>query len=154
MQDISNTVIPLSIKKAMDSVYYTGIQFLTDKLQQLVVEWKDISLLARTHGQPVSSTRLGREFQVSAIRIETQLQGLRAAPYAAKLKEAAGNYSAHKVAHPSIDWKVFGMHFVEKVLGSHHSSPTIQIEHYDHLAVLLDVLKCTNMISIDLNRNI
>ncbi len=153
-QDINNTAIPLSIKEAMSGVYYTEIQFLIDKLQQLVAEWKDIPLLARTHGQPASPTRLGKEFQVFVTRIEAQLQSLRAVPYAAKFGGATGNYNAHKVAYPSIDWKAFGTHFVEKVLGLHHSFPTTQIEHYDHLAALFDALKRINTILIDLNRDI
>ena len=153
-QDINNTAIPLSIKEAMSAVYYTEIQSLIDKLQQLVAEWKDIPLLARTHGQPASPTRLGKEFQVFVTRIEAQLQSLRAVPYAAKFGGATGNYNAHKVAYPSIDWKGFGTHFVEKVLGLHHSFPTTQIEHYDHLAALFDALKRINTILIDLNRDI
>ena len=153
-QDINNTAIPLSIKEAMSVVYYTEIQSLIDKLRQLVAEWKDIPLLARTHGQPASPTRLGKEFQVFVTRIEAQLQSLRTVPYAAKFGGATGNYNAHKVAYPSIDWKVFGTHFVEKVLGLHHSFPTTQIEHYDYLAALFDALKRINTILIDLNRDI
>ena len=153
-QDINNTAIPLSIKEAVQQVYLPALEQLLSKLRSLVTQWKDIPLLARTHGQPASPTRLGKEFEVFVVRIEQQLQTLIAVPYAAKFGGATGNYNAHKVAYPNIDWKAFGTRFVEEILGLHHSFPTTQIEHYDHLASLFDALKRINTILIDLNRDV
>ena len=153
-QDINNTAIPLSIKEAVQQVYLPALEQLLSKLRSLVTQWKDIPLLARTHGQPASPTRLGKEFEVFVVRIEQQLQTLIAVPYAAKFGGATGNYNAHKVAYPNIDWKAFGTRFVEEILVLHHSFPTTQIEHYDHLAALFDALKRINTILIDLNRDI
>jgi len=153
-QDINNTAIPLSIKEAVQQVYLPALEQLLSKLRSLVVQWKDVPLLARTHGQPASPTRLGKEFEVFVVRIEQQLQTLIAVPYAAKFGGATGNYNAHKVAYPNIDWKAFGTRFVEEILVLHHSFPTTQIEHYDHLAALFDALKRINTILIDLNRDI
>ena len=153
-QDINNTAIPLSIKEAVQQVYLPALEQLLGKLRSLVVQWKDVPLLARTHGQPASPTRLGKEFEVFVVRIEQQLQTLIAVPYAAKFGGATGNYNAHKVAYPNIDWKAFGTRFVEEILVLHHSFPTTQIEHYDHLAALFDALKRINTILIDLNRDV
>ena len=153
-QDINNTAIPLSIKEAVQQVYLPALEQLLGKLRSLVVQWEDVPLLARTHGQPASPTRLGKEFEVFVVRIEQQLQTLIAVPYAAKFGGATGNYNAHKVAYPNIDWKAFGTRFVEEILVLHHSFPTTQIEHYDHLAALFDALKRINTILIDLNRDI
>ena len=153
-QDINNTAIPLSIKEAVQQVYLPDLEQLLSKLRNLVVQWKDVPLLARTHGQPASPTRLGKEFEVFVVRMEQQLQNLIAVPYAAKFGGATGNYNAHKVAYPNIDWKAFGTRFVEEILVLHHSFPTTQIEHYDHLASLFDALKRINTILIDLNRDI
>jgi len=153
-QDINNTAIPLSIKEAVQQVYLPALEQLLGKLRSLVVQWKDVPLLARTHGQPASPTRLGKEFEVFVVRMEQQLQTLIAVPYAAKFGGATGNYNAHKVAYPNIDWKAFGTRFVEEILVLHHSFPTTQIEHYDHLAALFDALKRINTILIDLNRDI
>ena len=153
-QDINNTAIPLSIKEAVQQVYLPALEQLLSKLRSLVTQWKDVPLLARTHGQPASPTRLGKEFEVFVVRIEQQLQTLIAVPYAAKFGGATGNYNAHKVAYPNIDWKAFGTRFVEEILVLHHSFPTTQIEHYDHLAALFDALKRINTILIDLNRDI
>ncbi len=153
-QDINNTAIPLSIKEAVQQVYLPDLEQLLSKLRNLVVQWKDVPLLARTHGQPASPTRLGKEFEVFVVRMEQQLQTLIAVPYAAKFGGATGNYNAHKVAYPNIDWKAFGTRFVEEILVLHHSFPTTQIEHYDHLAALFDALKRINTILIDLNRDI
>ena len=153
-QDINNTAIPLSIKEAVQQVYLPDLEQLLSKLRSLVTQWKDIPLLARTHGQPASPTRLGKEFEVFVVRIEQQLQTLIAVPYAAKFGGATGNYNAHKVAYPNIDWKAFGTRFVEEILVLHHSFPTTQIEHYDHLAALFDALKRINTILIDLNRDV
>ena len=153
-QDINNTAIPLSIKEAVQQVYLPALEQLLGKLRSLVTQWKDVPLLARTHGQPASPTRLGKEFEVFVVRMEQQLQTLIAVPYAAKFGGATGNYNAHKVAYPNIDWKAFGTRFVEEILVLHHSFPTTQIEHYDHLAALFDALKRINTILIDLNRDI
>lgn len=153
-QDINNTAIPLSIKEAVQQVYLPALEQLLSKLRSLVVQWKEVPLLARTHGQPASPTRLGKEFEVFVVRMEQQLQTLIAVPYAAKFGGATGNYNAHKVAYPNINWKAFGTRFVEEILVLHHSFPTTQIEHYDHLAALFDALKRINTILIDLNRDI
>lgn len=153
-QDINNTAIPLSIKEAVQQVYLPALEQLLSKLRSLVAQWKEVPLLARTHGQPASPTRLGKEFEVFVVRMEQQLQTLIAVPYAAKFGGATGNYNAHKVAYPNIDWKAFGTRFVEEILVLYHSFPTTQIEHYDYLAALFDALKRINTILIDLNRDI
>ncbi|MDC9721567.1 MAG: adenylosuccinate lyase [Urechidicola sp.] len=153
-QDINNTAIPLSLKEALIDVYYPMLEELKAKLESLSNDWKDIPMLARTHGQPASPTRLGKEIYVFVERINQQLIGLKAIPHAAKFGGATGNYNAHKVAYPQNDWKAFGTNFVENSLGLHHSFPTTQIEHYDHMASLFDGLKRINTILIDLNRDI
>ena len=153
-QDINNTATPLSINDAFDVVYYPELATLLEKLRQLAVAWEDVPMLARTHGQPASPTRLGKEILVFIERIEQQIKQLQNVPYAAKFGGATGNFNAHKVAYPNIDWKAFGTHFVEKVLGLHHSFPTTQIEHYDHLAGIFDAQKRINTILIDFNRDI
>ncbi len=152
-QDINNTAIPLSINDAFDNVYYPEIAKLIEKLRALATEWAKIPMLARTHGQPASPTRLGKEIMVFVERIEQQIKQLQQIPYAAKFGGATGNFNAHKVAYPTMDWKKFGTNFVEKVLGLHHSFPTTQIEHYDHLAGIFDALKRVNTIIIDFNRD-
>ena len=152
-QDINNTAVPLSINDAFDHVYYPEIASFLEKLRTLSKSWDAVPMLARTHGQPASPTRLGKEIQVFIERIEQQITQLQNIPYAAKFGGATGNYNAHKVAYPDIDWKIFGTHFVEKVLGLHHSFPTTQIEHYDHLAGIFDAMKRINTIIIDLNRD-
>jgi len=152
-QDINNTAVPLSINDAFDQVYYPELANLLVKLNKLATEWKDIAMLARTHGQPASPTRLGKEISVFIERIEQQVSLLQKVPYAAKFGGATGNFNAHVVAYPKIDWKAFGTNFIEKVLGLHHSFPTTQIEHYDHLAAQFDGLKRINNILIDLNRD-
>lgn len=153
-QDINNTAIPLSINDAFDTVYYPELAKLIEKLRALAEEWSDISMLARTHGQPASPTRLGKEIMVFVERIEQQVNQLQQIPYAAKFGGATGNFNAHKVAYSDIDWKNFGTNFVEKILGLHHSFPTTQIEHYDHIAGIFDALKRINTIIIDLDRDI
>jgi adenylosuccinate lyase len=152
-QDINNTAIPLSIKEAMNEVYVPYYLEVLERLQELVIEWKDISMLARTHGQPASPTRLGKEIAVFVVRLKEQFKLLNEVPSAAKFGGATGNYNAHKVAYPTIDWKAFGGEFVQERLGLQHSFPTTQIEHYDHLAALFDTLKRINTIIIDLNRD-
>ncbi|CAM1370822.1 adenylosuccinate lyase [Tenacibaculum xiamenense] len=153
-QDINNTAIPLSIKDAMEEVYYPTLDTLVSKLADLAEEWDDVPMLARTHGQPASPTRLGKEFFVFVERINNQVIHVQHAPHAAKFGGATGNFNAHKVAYPNIDWKNFGTDFVENILGLHHSFPTTQIEHYDHMAALYDGLKRVNTILIDLNRDV
>jgi adenylosuccinate lyase len=118
-----------------------------------VKEWEAVPMLARTHGQPASPTRLGKEIEVFAVRLEEQFNLLNDIPSAAKFGGATGNYNAHKVAYPQIDWKEFGQKFVQEKLGLHHSFPTTQIEHYDHMAALFDCLKRINTIIIDLDRD-
>ena len=153
-QDINNTAIPLSIKEAMNEVYVPLYFEVFEKLKALVSEWADIPMLARTHGQPASPTRLGKEIDVFVERLKEQLNLLNDIPSAAKFGGATGNYNAHKVAYPAIDWKAFGQQFVQEKLALHHSFPTTQIEHYDHMAALFDGLKRINTILIDLNRDI
>ena len=153
-QDINNTAIPLSIKDAMEEVYYPTLDSLTSRLAELSEEWEDIPMLARTHGQPASPTRLGKELFVFVERINQQVLFLQHIPNAAKFGGATGNYNAHKVAYPNIDWKSFGTSFVENILDLHHSFPTTQIEHYDHMASLFDAMKRINTILIDLDRDI
>ncbi|MFI2742395.1 adenylosuccinate lyase [Zhouia sp. PK063] len=153
-QDINNTAIPLSVKDAVEKTYYPGLEEVLVKLKTLANNWSAISMLARTHGQPASPTRLGKEIQVFITRIEQQLTLLKQIPFAAKFGGATGNYNAHFVAYPTTGWKAFGTAFVEKSLGLHHSFPTTQIEHYDHIAALFDALKRINTILIDLDRDI
>jgi adenylosuccinate lyase len=153
-QDINNTAIPLSTKEAFENVYLPGLVSVIAKLKELAMEWKDIPMLARTHGQPASPTRLGKEILVFVERLEEQMRLLFNIPFAAKFGGATGNYNAHKVAYPNIDWKKFGSDFVENSLGLHHSFPTTQIEHYDHFAAFFDALKRINTILIDLDRDI
>ena len=153
-QDINNTAIPLSIKDAMNDVYVTEYFILLKKLKELAKDWAHIPMLARTHGQPASPTRLGKEIEVFVVRLEEQFNLLNDVPSAAKFGGATGNFNAHKVAYPNIDWKAFGTSFVQEKLGLHHSFPTTQIEHYDHMAALFDGLKRINTIIIDLNRDI
>jgi adenylosuccinate lyase len=153
-QDINNTAIPLSTKEAFEKVYLPSLIAVIAKLKELSIEWKDIPMLARTHGQPASPTRLGKEILVFVERLEEQMRLLFNIPFAAKFGGATGNFNAHHVAYPEIDWKKFGTHFVEEVLGLHHSFPTTQIEHYDHFAAFFDALKRINTILIDLDRDI
>ncbi|OAB28917.1 adenylosuccinate lyase [Flavobacterium fryxellicola] len=153
-QDINNTAIPLSTKEAFEKVYMPSLITLTSKLKDLSVEWRDIPMLARTHGQPASPTRLGKEIGVFVERLEEQMRLLFNIPFAAKFGGATGNYNAHHVAYPQIDWRKFGGQFVEENLGLHHSFPTTQIEHYDHFAAFFDALKRINTIIIDLDRDI
>ena len=152
-QDINNTAIPLSIKDAIESVYIPEYHTLTDCLNGLVSEWKEVPLLARTHGQPASPTRLGKEIQVFVTRLEAQFESLKSIPNAAKFGGATGNFNAHKVAYPNIDWQAFANNFLKDKLGLRHSFPTTQIEHYDHMAAMFDALKRINTIIIDLDRD-
>jgi len=153
-QDINNTAVPLSLKDAINNVYVPLLMELKAKLQELSEGWAGVSMLARTHGQPASPTRLGKEIAVFVVRIEEQFDLLNDIKSAAKFGGATGNFNAHKVAYPNIDWRAFGKNFVEGTLGLHHSFPTTQIEHYDHIAALFDALKRINTIIIDLDRDI
>ncbi|MCF6295283.1 MAG: adenylosuccinate lyase [Flavobacteriaceae bacterium] len=153
-QDINNTAIPLSIKDAMNDVYVPEYFTVLEKLKALSEEWKAIPMLARTHGQPASPTRLGKEIEVFVVRLKEQFNLLNDIPSAAKFGGATGNFNAHHVAYPNIDWKDFGSRFVQEKLGLQYSFPTTQIEHYDHMAALFDCLKRINTIIIDLNRDI
>ena len=152
-QDINNTAIPLSIKDAMNEVYVPEYFILLKTLKELSKDWASIPMLARTHGQPASPTRLGKEIEVFVVRLEEQFNLLNDIPSAAKFGGATGNFNAHKVAYNDIDWKAFGGSFVQEKLGLQHSFPTTQIEHYDHMAALFDCLKRINTIIIDLDRD-
>jgi adenylosuccinate lyase len=153
-QDINNTAIPLSIKEAYLNVYIPDLNLVIEKLEDLSKQWKSVPMLAKTHGQPASPTRLGKEIMVFVERIKQQFKLIEAIPMAAKFGGATGNFNAHKVAYPNIDWKKFGTDFVENNLGLTHSYPTTQIEHYDHLAAFFDGLKRINTILIDLDRDV
>lgn len=153
-QDINNTAIPLSTKEAFHNVYLKSLIAVVAKLKEMSVAWAEIPMLARTHGQPASPTRLGKEIGVFVERLEEQLRLLFSIPFAAKFGGATGNYNAHHVAYPQVDWRKFGTDFVSDTLGLHHSFPTTQIEHYDHFAAFFDALKRINTILIDLDRDI
>lgn len=152
-QDINNTSVPLSIKEAMLEVYLPLIQKVIDRLNVLKNEWKDVSMLAHTHGQPASPTRLGKEIQVFSERLEIQLAQLKNVPYSAKFGGATGNFNAHFVAFPERNWVEFANNFVNEKLGLSRSQTTTQIEHYDNLAAMFDNLKRINTIILDLNRD-
>lgn len=152
-QDINNTSVPLSIKDALDEVYYPGIQEVIDMLKKYAEDWSDVSMLAKTHGQPASPTRLGKEIMVFVYRLEQQVALLKAIPVSAKFGGATGNFNAHHVAYPQYDWKAFGNKFVNEVLGLSREEWTTQISNYDNLAAIFDGLKRVNTILIDLNRD-
>ena len=153
-QDVNNTAIPLSIKEANEKVYIKELDSVLDALDTLISQCTDVAMLARTHGQPASPTRLDKELSVFKTRIEEQIVLLKQVPMAAKFGGATGNYNAHVVAYPEIDWKAFGTTFVEKNLGLKHSFPTTQIEHYDHYAAFCDAQRRINTILIDFSRDI
>lgn len=153
-QDINNTAIPLSVKNAVSEIYLPELDDVIDQLKTLAEEYKEIPLLARTHGQPASPTRLGKEIQVFITRLEKQKNDLTKLPYGAKFSGATGNFNAHHIAYPEIDWKAFGTQFVEGTLGLNYAFPTTQIEHYDSFAALCDNLRRINTILIDLNRDL
>ncbi|MBD3748841.1 MAG: adenylosuccinate lyase [Sphingobacteriales bacterium] len=152
-QDINNTAIPYSFKAGMTLIYYPQIQELIDLLYQLAKEWKHIPMLAHTHGQPASPTRLGKEVMVFVERLENQLHLLKEIPYGAKFGGATGNFNAHHVAFPLVNWKNFGNQFVEQVLKLKRAQNTTQIEHYDYFAAQCDGLKRINNIILDLDRD-
>jgi adenylosuccinate lyase len=152
-QDINNTAVPLSIKEAMDEVILPALTALVDTLEGLAHDWSALPMLARTHGQPASPTRLGKEIAVFAERLRQQIKLLQTIPQAAKFGGATGNLNAHFVAFPDVEWHGFAKLFVEETLGLHRSFPTTQIEHYDHLAALFDGLKRIATIMVDLDRD-
>lgn len=152
-QDINNTSVPLSIKDALNEVYYPGIQEVIDMLKKYAEEWSNVSMLAKTHGQSASPTRLGKEIMVFVYRLEQQVALLKAIPVSAKFGGATGNFNAHHVAYPQYDWKAFGNKFVNEVLGLSREEWTTQISNYDNLAAIFDGLKRVNTILIDLNRD-
>jgi adenylosuccinate lyase len=153
-QDINNTAIPLLMKECNEQVYLPEINRLVDQIRDLAIKFNQVPMLARTHGQPASPTRLGKEFQVFVERLEHQIVYFASIPYAAKFGGATGNFNAHHVAYPKIDWKNFGNHFVNRVLKLQRSQTTTQIEHYDHLAALMHNYIRINTILIDMCRDI
>ena len=152
-QDVNNTAIPLSLMEAMNDILIPKINEIIARIAELAVEWKDIPMLARTHGQPASPTRLGKEFQVFVERMDRQLDLLKTIPHSAKFGGATGNFNAHTVAYPEISWVDFGNKFV-KSMGLVRSKYTTQIEHYDNMAALMDNLKRLNNIVLDLDRDV
>lgn len=152
-QDINNTAIPLSLKFGLERVYYPILQDIAVQLDILAKTWDEVPMLARTHGQPASPTKLGKEIRVFLDRLENQYALLPQIPYSAKFGGATGNFNAHKVAYPKVDWIGFANDFIES-LGLQRSQITTQIEHYDNLAALLDNLRRLNIIFIDLSRDI
>ena len=153
-QDINNTAIPMSLKDCMEETYFPTIHELITSLSSLVKDWSHIPMLAKTHGQPASPTRLGKEIHVFVERLEEQMKLLKAVTYAGKFGGATGNFNAHHVAYPEIDWAAFGNDFLQHKLGITRTATTTQIEHYDHMASLFDGLKRVNTILIDLCRDI
>ena len=152
-QDINNTAVPKSIHDALDNEYFPAIIDLVDKLDELATEWKDIPMLARTHGQPASPTNLGKEIRVFSERIKKQLKQLKDLSCDAKFGGATGNFNAHHIAYPEISWKAFGNHFLKKHLGLERAQYTTQIANYDNHAAIFDALKRINTIIMDLNRD-
>ncbi|MDP2174505.1 MAG: adenylosuccinate lyase [Bacteroidota bacterium] len=153
-QDINNTAIPLSLKHALEQVLMPNLNQLINQLSDLSWEFKDIPMLAKTHGQAASPTMLGKELMVFVVRLKEQVKMMQHIPFSAKFGGATGNFNAHYIAFPSIDWHQFGNQFVNQELGLHRSYPTTQIEHYDNLAALFDVFKRINNILIDLSRDV
>ncbi|MCH7414450.1 adenylosuccinate lyase [Belliella sp. R4-6] len=153
-QDINNTSTPLMLKEGLEEVILPVLNEVLGNLKSRMEEWKDIPMLAKTHGQPASPTKLGKEFQVFVARVEKQLELLKQVPYSAKFGGATGNMNAHHVAYPEIDWMLFANGFVANYLGLERSYPTTQIEHYDNLAALFDGLKRVNTILLDLSKDV
>lgn len=153
-QDINNTSIPMSIREALNKVYFPEMDQLVKTLQHMADEWRDVSMLAKTHGQPASPTRLGKEIMVFVNRLEQQLDLLHKTPSSAKFGGATGNYNAHMVAYPAIDWKAFGNKFVAEKLGLEREQWTTQISNYDNMAAQFDALKRINTVLIDLCRDV
>ena len=153
-QDVNNTSIPLSIKQAVERVYLPSFEKVRNKLDEFATNWKDISMLARTHGQAASPTTLGKEIKVYVERLDNQLNMLKQVPYNAKFGGATGNFNAHLVAYPNVDWVAFGDNFVKEYLGLERLKYTTQIEHYDALAALCQTIQRINTILIDFSRDI
>lgn len=153
-QDVNNTSVPLSIKDAVDEVYLPEMDLLLKALHRKADEWRDVSMLAKTHGQPASPTRLGKEIMVFVSRLNQQLELLKAVPHSGKFGGATGNFNAHFVAYPTYDWKKFGNRFLNEKLGLEREPWTTQISNYDNLAALFDALKRINTILIDFSRDI
>jgi adenylosuccinate lyase len=153
-QDINNTAVPLSIREALEKVYYPELELLIRNLSQMADEWRDVAMLAKTHGQPASPTRLGKEIMVYVNRLNQQLLLLKQVPHGAKFGGATGNFNAHAVAYPTIDWKKFGNVFLSERLGLAREQWTTQISNYDHLAAQFDAMKRINTILIDLCRDV
>ncbi len=152
-QDINNTSVPYSVKEALKDVYCPNLEKLISELAVRAEEWKDVAMLAKTHGQPASPTRLGKEIMVFVSRLQTQLDQLKQLPISAKFGGATGNFNAHHVAYPANDWKAFGNHFVNDILGLQREQWTTQISNYDNLGAIFDCLKRINTIMIDMNRD-
>lgn len=152
-QDINNTSVPLALKEALRDVFYPQMEELIDQLRQYAEEWKDVPMLAKTHGQPASPTRLGKEIMVYVYRLSEQLQSLRQCKLTAKFGGATGNYNAHHVAYPAYDWKEFGNRFVSEKLGLEREQYTTQISNYDHLGAIFDAMRRLNTIIIDMDRD-
>lgn len=152
-QDINNTSVPLSIKEALADVYYPAVEELIAQLSEYAEEWRDVPMLAKTHGQPASPTRLGKEVMVFVYRLEEQLASLKAVPVTAKFGGATGNYNAHRVAYPQYDWREFGNGFVSDKLGLKREQYTTQISNYDYMGAIFDAMRRINTIIIDLDRD-
>jgi adenylosuccinate lyase len=152
-QDINNTSVPLSIKEALEQVYYPMVEELIEQLNDYAEQWKNVPMLAKTHGQPASPTRLGKEIMVFVYRLEEQLRGLKEIPVTAKFGGATGNYNAHHVAYPQYDWREFGNQFVSEKLGLEREQWTTQISNYDWLGAIFDGMRRINTIVIDLDRD-
>ena len=152
-QDINNTATPLLLKESLYDVYYPQVEELIDQLQQYAEEWKNVPMLAKTHGQPASPTRLGKEIMVYAYRLTEQLEMLKTAKLTAKFGGATGNFNAHHVAYPAYDWRAFGNRFVSEKLGLEREQWTTQISNYDYFAAIFDAMRRINTIIIDLDRD-
>lgn len=152
-QDINNTSVPLTIKEALENVFYPCIDEVIAQLREYAEQWKDVSMLAKTHGQPASPTRLGKEIMVYVYRLEQQLASLKAVPVTAKFGGATGNYNAHHVAYPDYDWREFGNRFVSEKLGLQREQYTTQISNYDYMGAIFDAMRRINTIIIDLDRD-
>ena len=152
-QDINNTSVPLSVKEALEQVYYPMVEELIEQLNDYAEQWKNVPMLAKTHGQPASPTRLGKEIMVYVYRLEEQLRGLKDTPITAKFGGATGNFNAHHVAYPQYDWREFGNQFVSEKLGLEREQWTTQISNYDWLGAIFDAMRRINTIIIDLDRD-
>ena len=152
-QDINNTSVPLSIKEALEEVYYPQVEELIQQLKEYAEEWKDVPMLAKTHGQPASPTRLGKEIEVYVYRLSEQLESLRSCKFTAKFGGATGNFNAHHVAYPTYDWRAFGNLFVSEKLGLEREQWTTQISNYDYMGSIFDAIRRINTIIIDLDRD-